>query len=288
MPAGPVRNQAPQTVRGDIATARRAPTPDRRVSRMKRHLGSLSGQVTAFRGIIESLPLLALIVAAGGLLAFIGLADEVREGGTRTLDNAILLALRQPGDPAAPIGPAWLPGAVRDLTALGSTVVLTLLTLVALGFLLLMRRVATAVLLLVSIGGGTVLSVLLKTHFERARPDVVSPLVDVASLSFPSGHAMLSAVTYLTIAVILTRVTPSPLQRAYVVMVAVAMTLLVGLSRLYLGVHYPSDVLAGWCIGATWALTCWLVARWLQERGAVEKAGPAPDVPAAGERAPKP
>jgi undecaprenyl-diphosphatase len=284
MRAGRVGSRERQSVRRHPAQSRPEPARDRSRATVTRSVQP-SRRAYTVRRYLESLPLLALIVAGGGLFAFIGLADEVREGGTHALDSAILLALRQPGNPAVPIGPAWLPGAVRDLTALGSTAVLTLLTLVALGFLLLMRRAATAMLLLVSIGGGTLLSLMLKAFFERARPDVVPPLVDVASLSFPSGHAMLSAVTYLTIAVILTRVTPSPLQRAYVVAVAVAMTLLVGLSRLYLGVHYPSDVLAGWCIGATWALTCWLVARWLQARGAVEKAGPAPDVPSGGDQA---
>lgn len=267
------------------ASARVASTPAWRRFRMRRHLEPWHGHIATIRSYLESLPLLALIIAGGGLFAFIQLADEVREGATHRLDSAILIALRQPGHPAVPIGPEWLPGAVRDLTALGSTVVLTLLTIFALGFLLLMRRAATAALLLVSIGGGTLLSVLLKAYFERARPDVVPQLTDVASLSFPSGHAMLSAITYLTIAVILTRVTPSALQRAYIIGVAVAVTVLVGLSRLYLGVHYPSDVLAGWCIGATWALTCWLVARWLQARGAVEKPGPAPDVTSSSEQA---
>jgi undecaprenyl-diphosphatase len=227
---------------------------------------------------MESIPLLALLVAGGGLFAFIQLADEVREGATREIDRAVLLALRHPGDPGVPLGPAWMLGAVRDITALGSTTVLTLMTVLALGFLLLMRRTATALLLLVSMVGGTVLGMALKHVFDRPRPDAVPALVDVSTLSFPSGHAMMSAVAYLTLAVILTRVTPSVLLRVYVVLVAVLMTLLVGLSRLYLGVHWPSDVLAGWCIGASWALSCWLVARWLQARGAVEKPGPAPDV----------
>jgi undecaprenyl-diphosphatase len=226
---------------------------------------------------IELWPLIGFAFVAGGIFAFVELADEVREGATRSIDSAILLALRDPGDPGSPIGPAWLPGTVRDITALGSTVVLTMLTIAALGYLLLLGRTHMAALLAVAMAGGTMLSSLLKAFFERPRPDIVPQLTDVTSLSFPSGHAMMSAVAYLTIAVLMARSSPSPLVRLYLVIVAALITILVGLSRIYLGVHWPSDVLAGWCGGASWALACWLVARWLQRRGQVEQAGSAPD-----------
>jgi undecaprenyl-diphosphatase len=229
-------------------------------------------------GKLELWSLVALALVAGGVAGFVQLADEVSEGATQALDSAALLALRQPGDLARPIGPAWLPDAVRDITALGSTVVLSLLTLAALGYLLLLRRTHMAALLAVAMVGGTALSSVLKAFFERPRPDIVPALTNVTSLSFPSGHSMMSAVAYLTIAVLIGRSSPSPAVRLYLVVVAVLITVLVGLSRIYLGVHWPSDVLAGWCGGAAWALACWLVARRLQRRGQVEQAGPAPDV----------
>jgi undecaprenyl-diphosphatase len=219
---------------------------------------------------------LALGLAAGGLFAFAKLAGEVREGDTRSFDQAILLALRQPGDRAEPIGPLWLKQVMTDLTALGGFTVLGLLTIVVFFYLVMVGKRGAATLLAVAIGGGTLLSSLLKSIFERPRPDLVAHMVEVQTLSFPSGHAMLSAVTYLTLGVLLARLSPRRRVKAYVVGVAVALTLLVGCSRVYLGVHWPTDVLAGWCVGAAWALLCWQVAVILQRRGDVERAE-APD-----------
>jgi undecaprenyl-diphosphatase len=213
--------------------------------------------------------LAALAVAAGGILGFIALADEVREGEIRNFDSSILLALRNPADHADPVGPQWLEIAMRDLTSLGSVSVLTFMVAAALGYLLLIRKRGAALLVLVSIGGGTALSSLLKLGFDRPRPDLVAHLVDIHTLSFPSGHAMLSAVTYLTLGALLARVDGHRAVKFYILGVAVALTLVVGISRVYLGVHWPSDVLAGWCAGAAWAMLCWLVALVLQRRGAI-------------------
>ncbi len=224
---------------------------------------------------------LALGLAAGGLFAFVQLAGEVKEGDTRSFDQAILLALRQPGDRAEPIGPLWLKQVMTDLTALGGFTVLTLLTLAVFFYLILIRKRGAATLLAVAIGGGTLLSTLLKQFFERPRPDLVAHMVEVQTLSFPSGHAMLSAVTYLTLGVLLARLSPRRRVKAYVVGVAVALTLLVGCSRVYLGVHWPTDVLGGWFVGAAWALLCWQVAVILQRRGDVERAEDAPPADAA-------
>ena len=193
---------------------------------------------------------------------------------TRDFDEAVLLALRSPADPADPVGPRWVEEMVRDVTSLGSTAVLTLITIAVLGFLIMDRKRGAAWLVLVSIAGGTALSTALKLGFERPRPDLVAHLVEVHTLSFPSGHAMLSAVTYLTLGALLARVQPRRRLKAYILSVAVALTLLVGFSRVYLGVHWPTDVLAGWCAGAAWAMGCWLVAAWLQSRGQVEQDGP--------------
>jgi len=220
--------------------------------------------------------LVGIFVVAAGLLAFGTLAEEVIEGGTHAVDRAVLLALRNPADPSDPLGPGWFEEMARDVTSLGSHVILTLITLTVIGYLVMVRKRGAALLVLASIGGGMVLSALLKRVFERSRPDLVPHAVEVYTASFPSGHAMLSAVTYLTLGALLTRVESGRRVKVFLLSVAVIVTVLVGASRVYLGVHWPTDVLAGWCVGATWAMLCWLVALWLQRRGQVETAGQAP------------
>jgi undecaprenyl-diphosphatase len=207
------------------------------------------------------------------VLAFLELAEEMHEGEMDRFDARVLEALRSPYDPSDPIGPEWLLVVFRDLTGLGGHTILTLLVLAIGGFLIGVRKRHAAAFLVVAVGGGALLSALLKELFERPRPAVVTHLVEVSSASFPSGHAMLSAITYLTLGALVARVIPSQRLRAYVFAIAIVVTLLVGISRLYLGVHWPTDVLAGWCVGASWALACWTVANWLQSRGRLE--GPA-------------
>jgi undecaprenyl-diphosphatase len=224
----------------------------------------------------ELVLLLLLFFAAGAVFLFVQLVEAVREGETHAFDTAILLALRSSADGTDPIGPAWLEIMFRDLTSLGSTTVLTLITLGALGYLLIDGKRAAAWLVLVCVTGGTALSSAMKLGFERPRPDLVAHLVDVHTLSFPSGHAMLSAVTYLTLGALLARVQPRRRLKAYILGGAILLTLLVGASRVYLGVHWPTDVLAGWCAGAAWAILCWTVAAWLQARGRVERGEAAP------------
>lgn len=214
--------------------------------------------------------ILALMCVAGGGLGFITLADEVAEGETKRFDQAVMLALRTPGDLADPIGPYWLERSASDVTALGGYPVLALMTLGVIGFLLMARKAGAALLVLVSIGGGMLLSAGLKTLFARPRPDLVPHGVEVLTASFPSGHATLSAVTYLTLAALLARVQARQRVKTYLVLVALVLTLLIGSSRVYLGVHWPTDVLAGWCVGAAWAMGCWVAAVWLQRRGSVE------------------
>jgi undecaprenyl-diphosphatase len=216
-----------------------------------------------------------LVLTIAGLLFIFGfIAQEVVKGKTLAFDREVMLALRSSADPRVPIGPTWLPEAVRDVTSLGSIIVLVIITLAVVGYLFLAGRSAVARLMLIAVFGGIVLSDLLKFAFGRARPDVVSPLTRVFTTSFPSGHATLSAITYLTIGAILARSQPSPTISIYFMSLAAFLTALIGVSRIYLGVHYPTDVLAGWCIGAAWAMGCWAIMAYLQSVGQVESPGP--------------
>jgi len=205
--------------------------------------------------------LLAGIVVAGGLWGFVELAEVARDTTAHAFDTDIMLAFREASRPDDPIGPLWLEEAVRDITALGSVVVLVLVTAAAIFYLLLIGWWRQALVVIVAVGGGQIVSSLLKLGIDRPRPDLVSHLVNVQTLSFPSGHAMMAAVTYLTLGSMLAGIVPGRSTRIYVLGVAILITLLVGVSRVYLGVHWPSDVLAGWCAGFAWATLCWLVER---------------------------
>lgn len=211
---------------------------------------------------------LALLGVAFGLWAFLSIAGEMAEGETRGFDTAVMLAMRT-ADHNDPIGPAWFEFAVRDITALGGYAVLTLLTLIAVGFLVASKKYADALLLFVAIAGGDVLSETLKVGFARPRPDLVAHVVEVSSASFPSGHAMVSAATYLTIGALLARVQQRRSVKTYIHVTAILITLMIGVSRVYLGVHWPTDVLAGWCLGAAWSILCVTAAGWFaRQRGA--------------------
>lgn len=215
---------------------------------------------------------LAVVIALGAalLFAFIKLADVVIEGETRPFDEAILLALRMPGDVSQPIGPLWLQEMVRDFTALGSIGVLTIITLGVIGWMVFSGKQRTAGLVLVAVVGGVVFSSLLKLGFARPRPDLVPHSVAVFTNSFPSGHAMMSAVVYLTLGFLVARTQHAVALKVYLLSLALFLALLVGASRVYLGVHWPSDVLAGWVVGACWALLCSFVMSRLQETGQIE------------------
>ena len=218
---------------------------------------------------VEAGTLLSIIIIAGGVLLFSELVEMI-QGEPQAFDRWVLLALRNPGDPADPIGPAWLEIVYRDITSLGGAAVLTLMTALVVGFLIVDKKRSAALFVLASVAGGTLLSTILKLAFARPRPDVVPHLVAVSSASFPSGHAMLSAVVYLTLGALLSRVEGPPRLKVYILSVAIVLTLLIGISRIYLGVHWPTDVLAGWCAGAAWATLCWRIALTLQRRGEVE------------------
>ena len=198
-----------------------------------------------------------LVAAVYGLFE---LAEMARLSSPHGLDVRILLAFREPGDTSAPIGAARIESMVRDITALGSGAVLTLLTALVVIFLLIAGRWQIALFVFVAVAGGQIVSSLFKFSIDRPRPELVSHLMTETSSSFPSGHTMMSAVTYLTLGSLLARRTPQRRLKIYFMAVAVLLTFIVGVSRIYLGVHWPSDVLAGWLAGFAWALLCWIVA----------------------------
>lgn len=237
-----------------------------KTGRMGRRSLSILARVARY----EFAALLSVLVLFGGVWGFVELAEEVSEGDTQSIDETLLLSLRNPIDHTDPLGPGWVEELGRDFTALGGVGVLVLVSLGALGYLLLARRYRAALFASVAVPGGILLSTLMKVGFDRSRPDLVPHDSLVYTASFPSGHAMMSAVTYLTLAALLIRVQPELRLKAYTLVLATLLTLLVGISRVYLGVHWPTDVLAGWTAGAAWAALCWLAMRWMQRRGQVE------------------
>ena len=210
--------------------------------------------------------LVVMSLIGAGLWGFAEIADEIEDGEAHEFDRAVMLAMQG--------GPEWLDLVARDITSLGGAAVLVLLTVAALGYLLLVRKWSAAIFVAISIVGGTLISTALKHIFDRPRPDVVPHAVEVTSASFPSGHAMLAMTTFLTLGAVLAEVQPTRSSRVYLISWAVLMALLVGASRVYLGVHWPTDVLAGWCVGSAWALLCGSVALWLQRRGIIEAVRP--------------
>ncbi|QOV88895.1 phosphatase PAP2 family protein [Humisphaera borealis] len=230
----------------------------------------------AWIGSSSGLVLTVVLAIVGGTWLFVQIADEVLEGDTQSIDERIVRALRVPDTdplpttrPDVPIGPRWLQESGRDITGLGGVAVLTLLIAAVAGYLLLVRKYHAMWLVLVATFGALVISTLLKSAFDRPRPGV-SHFSYVYTSSFPSGHSMLSASVYLTLGILLTRLVSGRLMKFYFLAVALVITGLVGVSRVYMGVHYPTDVLAGWTAGLVWALLCWVVARYLQQRGKVE------------------
>jgi undecaprenyl-diphosphatase len=194
------------------------------------------------------------------VLLFWALASEVAEGDTQGFDVKIVQAMRNPTNPSVPIGPTWLQYAMVDVTALGGPTILSLMLLAVVGFLLLQTRYHTALFIAAAAVTGEILSFILKAYFHRARPTVV-PNLRIMSPSFPSGHAMESAIVYLTLGAVLMRVAETRVTKTYLLGVAGLLTFMVGISRVYLGVHYPTDVIAGWTVGLVWASICWLFAQ---------------------------
>ncbi|HML95692.1 MAG TPA: phosphatase PAP2 family protein [Thermodesulfobacteriota bacterium] len=218
-------------------------------------------------------PALALLLSAAGFLAFAELAGDVLEGENHQIDTTILLMMRNGSDLANPLGPPWFEEMMRDITGLGGVAVLTLVTIFSAVYLLLIKRRDLMLYLAAAAITGTIFSNLLKAGFSRPRPDVVPHEIVVYTASFPSGHSLVAAVIYLTLGVLLTEAQTRYRLRIYILSVAIVLTFLVGISRIYLGVHWPSDVLAGWLAGTAWAIMLWIAAHYYMNKYKVRDAG---------------
>ncbi len=217
-------------------------------------------------GLNEIKVLLVVLSVVAGLLIFISIANEVVEGETQHFDNYILKSLREPNDVSQPAFPGWVTNAMEDITSLGSATVIVLFTLIIAVYLLLQKKYYWLWLVLIATIGGALLVWGLKEFIGRTRPTVVTHLLEENSLSFPSGHSMMSAIVYLTQATLLSKIEENRKAKIYIISVALLLTFLIGISRVYIGVHYPTDVLAGWVAGISWALLCWYVASLLERK----------------------
>lgn len=223
-------------------------------------------RVLRWIGTHELTVLLAFALIISGMWLAAELADGVLDGRTQQVDESILMALREGNDANNPLGPAWLEEMMRDFTALGGTGILTLIVIVVTFYYLIQGRYKEALVLVTAVVGAYLLSYFFKGLFDRPRPEFV-PIGDYAyTASFPSGHALLSAATYLTMGTIIAQIMPRNRLKAFVLLIAFFVMTIVGFSRMYLGVHYPTDVLAGWAIGTVWAMICWLVVRFLRRK----------------------
>jgi len=205
---------------------------------------------------------IALILVSLGLFTFFKLMEQVLAGETGSFDRSILLWFRNSNDLTDPIGPQWLETVVRDITALGGFLVLGMLSLFVVGYLWLKQRHRMAAFVGISVFTGIALNTLLKELITRPRPDIISHSTGAALSSFPSGHTMMSTVVFLTLGALLSLATEDRKIKFYILFWSILLPLIVGLSRLYLGVHWPTDIIAGWIAGATWALICLLLSQW--------------------------
>jgi Membrane-associated phospholipid phosphatase len=215
---------------------------------------------------IELTVLAVWIAAAAAVWGFLGIADEMHEGELDAYDRAILSALRVPGNPHAAIGPHWLVESMRDVTALGGVTLLVLVTVIAVIALLAYRHRREALVLAASVVLAQLSSGLFKNFYERVRPTFAVYGDLPTSMSFPSGHSTVSTATYFLLAVIVADLDPARPVKILAFAVAGLLALMIGFSRVFLGVHWPSDVIAGWCLGAAWAFAAAVALRHLKPR----------------------
>ena len=232
---------------------------------------SIKEKIVSFKNFItdyssrEIKILVNLFIFVTALLVFTYVAKEVTSGDSRGIDEWLLSYMRHDGR-ILPDENYLLTGLMTDITALGGATVIFMITAAVFFYLLIQRQREFMWLILIATIGGALLSFGLKEIFARERPPLIFHLLTVKSLSFPSGHAMISSIVYLTQGALLAKVQTNKNLRVYILLVAILLVFLIGISRIYLGVHYPTDVFAGWSAGLAWASLCWLAARYLQRR----------------------
>lgn len=222
--------------------------------------------IRRWTGGTETSALLLLVILASGIWLFGLIATGLIKEEPGEFDEQILLLFREPDDKADPIGPHWVEETVRDFTALGGTGIILFIMVGLVGFYLLRQNYQLASLILLAVLGSFLLTYTLKAGFNRPRPELVPQITFVSAASFPSGHSSIAATTYLTLGALIARSQEQRRAKLYIMAFAILLVLLIGFSRIYLGVHWPSDVLAGWVLGAVWAIVVLLAARWWQER----------------------
>lgn len=205
--------------------------------------------------------LVIVTLSATGLLAIWLLIGLLSPGGLAAIDYRVLAMLHNVFDPNDPIGPDWLESAMRDVTSLGSNIVVIIITMAVATLLAMTYRIGPAILLVSAIFATYLLNTVLKAVFDRTRPDFLAQSIDIETSSFPSSHAMMSAVLYLLLAAIAAREIADRRLATALIVIASLLAVAVGATRVYLGAHWPSDVLAGWLLGAAAALAAWQLAR---------------------------
>jgi undecaprenyl-diphosphatase len=223
----------------------------------------------------EQAVLIGWLLIVAGTWGFWEVSSLVAGGETQAFDERVVRLFRHPTHPEDTIGPRWLAQAAREITALGSYSALLLIIAISALFLAAAeQRIALRTLLGASFTGYA-LMLLLKHSFERPRPTVVPHLTDFHSSSFPSGHALMSVVIYVTLGFQLLRIIDHQRLRVAIIVTVVLLTTLIGVSRVFLGVHFPTDVLAGWTAGLVWSLV-WLIGarRWQKRHDLAQRSSP--------------
>jgi undecaprenyl-diphosphatase len=220
---------------------------------------------------IELKVLIAVIAIIVGTLGFILIAAFVSRGSADILDIQILRSFRHPDHLSIPLGPPWLFEVMRDVTSLGGATIVSLITLFVIGYFILKKQYGMLIIILVAVIGGAVMELELKVLFGRIRPQLIPSLISEKSFGFPSGHSMMSAIIYLSLASLIARLQVRRKDKIYVIFSAVFLSFIIGVSRVYLGVHYPTDVLGGWSLGLAWAALCWFVAWYFSKKKSGER-----------------
>lgn len=204
--------------------------------------------------------LILITVVVGAAWGAVEIADLPREGASRSLDEVMLSVFRSSSDRTNPVGSRGIEDISRNISSMGSNAVLVFVSIIVVSYLLAQGRKKASWLVVASIVGSLGISFVLKLLFDRPRPDLSVESVHVTTSSFPSGHAMVSMAVYTLFAALLARLDSRRWVKIFFLASAVLINLVIGITRLHLGTHWPTDLLAGWTIGAAWTTLCWLTA----------------------------